>query len=504
MELELRRGSVRCWETVCHTTLEQEETAEMIVPDACPDVWQVLDGEGKLLLQRKEPQEGKAEFSGLLKVTILYQPEGEGDLEAMEVTLPFAASPELPEVTRRCMLQVQARVLSVDVHLLNPRKVLVRASWQLEVEGFSPQTLSLAAAAEETETYSIRQRTDLFQSLMAVNAQEKRFTYSDALTLPAGRPAVERLLGTRVRCTCAEARVIGSKLVFKGEAALKVLCRGEDGRIFSEEFRLPYSQIMDAGEEGEDAICDLALLFTDVKCELTEEDPRTFQAELVLQAQAVLRKQVEVPVLADLYSTVYDLQTQEDPVTAQQLLGRSEEQEMLRTVLETEGLPVEILDVQARLGRSSQRQEGRDRVLTQEVQLMVLYLGEDGPVCLHETVTAEHRMADQGEVPCTFSGEIVRAPTAAPVGEGVEVSFPLTFRWMALESRSVPLVGRVTLGEKREEADERPSVILRAVRTGETLWDVAKACLSTDQEILEASGLTSGEVCPGQMLLIPR
>ena len=156
MELELRRESVRCWETVCRTTLEQEETAEMIVPDACPDIWQVLDGEGKLLLQRKEPQEGKAEFSGLLKVTILYQPEGEGNLEAMEVTLPIAASPDLPEVTRRCMLQVNAKVLSVDVHLLNPRKVLVRASWQLEVEGFSPQTLSLASMAEEAETYSVR------------------------------------------------------------------------------------------------------------------------------------------------------------------------------------------------------------------------------------------------------------------------------------------------------------------------------------------------------------
>ena len=45
MELELRRESVRCWETVCRTKLEQEETAEMIVPDACPDIWQVLDGE---------------------------------------------------------------------------------------------------------------------------------------------------------------------------------------------------------------------------------------------------------------------------------------------------------------------------------------------------------------------------------------------------------------------------------------------------------------------------
>ena len=62
----------------------------------------------------------------------------------------------------------------------------------------------------------------------------------------------------------------------------------------------------------------------------------------------------------------------------------------------------------------------------------------------------------------------------------------------------------MTLGDRREEEEERPSVILRAVRAGETLWDVAKACLSTDSEIMEASGLTSEELYPGQMLLIPR
>ena len=67
MELELRQETVRGWESVCRATLEQEETAEMIVPDACPDIWQVLDGEARLLLQRKEPQDGKGEFSGLLK-----------------------------------------------------------------------------------------------------------------------------------------------------------------------------------------------------------------------------------------------------------------------------------------------------------------------------------------------------------------------------------------------------------------------------------------------------
>ena len=106
MELELKRDAIHCFETVADVTICQEETQEAIVPDACPDIWQVLDGEARLLLQRKEPQDGKGEFSGLLKTTILYQPEGEQGLRAMEVTLPFSASPELTQLTRRSMLHV--------------------------------------------------------------------------------------------------------------------------------------------------------------------------------------------------------------------------------------------------------------------------------------------------------------------------------------------------------------------------------------------------------------
>ena len=504
MELELRQETVRCWESVCRTTLEQEETSEMIVPDACPDIWQVLDGEGRLLLQRKEPQDGKAELAGLLKVTILYQPEGENGVRALDLTLPFAASPDLNQVTRRCCLHVRPRVLMVDVHLLNPRKVLVRVGYSLELEAFAPQDMALACMVEDAADHAIRQRTGAWKSLMSVLAQEKSFTYSDTLVLPAGRPDAAQVLRTRAEASCSDARVIGNKLVFKGEAILHILCRGEDGQVFPADFHLPYSQIMDAGEEGEDSLCTLDLAFTDVKCALVEGDPRSFQVELAIQAQAVLRKQIEVPILADLYSTEYDLQTEERSTIAAILAGQGEEQETARESLETTEAPVEILDVQVRLGRAGQSQEGEDRVLTQEAELSVLYRAEEGPASVRRTVTVAHRLPGQGEAACVFTAELPREATASNSGNAIEVSFPLTFHWMSLHTQTVPVIAKVQVGEPLEQTDRRPSAVIRAVKPGQTLWDVAKACRSTEGEIMEASALASAEIYPGQMLLIPR
>ena len=246
------------------------------------------------------------------------------------------------------------------------------------------------------------------------------------------------------------------------------------------------------------------LLFTDVKCTPVEEDQRSFQVELAVQAQAVLRREVTVPILTDLYSTAYEVQPEEVTCPVLHLLGQGEEQESVREVVGTQGLPGNLLDVQARLGRTGQSQEGEEQMLTQEVELVVLYDTEEGLASARQKVVVQHRLSGQSGGKAVFSTELLREPTAAPAGEGVEVSFPLAFRWMVLEKEETPVIGRVTLGEKRELGARQPSVILRAVHPGEDLWTVAKAYLTTDSDIMEASGLTSGEIFPGQMLLIPR
>ncbi|MFR4758052.1 MAG: hypothetical protein ACLT9P_08085 [Evtepia gabavorous] len=80
--------------------------------------------------------------------------------------------------------------------------------------------------------------------------------------------------------------------------------------------------------------------------------------ELAVQAQAVLRREVTVPILTDLYSTAYEVQPEEVTCPVLHLLGQGEEQESVREVVGTQGLPGNLLDVQARLGRTGQSQEG--------------------------------------------------------------------------------------------------------------------------------------------------
>ena len=66
----------------------------------------------------------------------------------------------------------------------------------------------------------------------------------------------------------------------------------------------------------------------------------------------------------------------------------------------------------------------------------------------------------------------------------------------------IPMVSAIRAGELREPAPDRPSVIVRASRSGESLWDIAKYCGSTVSAIQRLNKLER-EPEENRLLLIP-
>lgn len=197
------------------------------------------------------------------------------------------------------------------------------------------------------------------------------------------------------------------------------------------------------------------LLFTDVKCTPAEEDRRSFQVELAVQAQAVLRREVTLPVLTDLYSTTHELETQRDLCPVCRLVDQGEEQESLRETVETETVGA-LLDVQARLGRASQTRRGRIEFCSKRWNWSFSMKPRKGWRQPGQRATVQHRLPGQGTGTCTFAAELLREPTASPMGEGMEVSCPVAFRWMTVTQEETTVISRVTVGEKRRKPPKPP------------------------------------------------
>ena len=91
---------------------------------------------------------------------------------------------------------------------------------------------------------------------------------------------------------------------------------------------------------------------------------------------------------------------------------------------------------------------------------------------------------------------------AVPVTGGLEVRFEAEFAWTILREEQVNCVAELKPSAV-QELGVRPSVVIRRVERGEALWDIAKACGSTVEDICGANALTAGEAAEGTLLLIP-
>ena len=157
---------------------------------------------------------------------------------------------------------------------------------------------------------------------------------------------------------------------------------------------------MDAGEESEEGLCHMDLVFTDVTCTPVEGDRRTFQVTLALQAQGVLRREVTAPILTDLYSTTHTLETTEAMYPHLPPAGPG------RGPGERPGDGGDQQRAQPSPGRPGapgppdpEPGRGEDRVLTQEAELSVLYETEEGPAAASRRVSLSHRLPGQGRGP---------------------------------------------------------------------------------------------------------
>ncbi len=505
MELELTRTQLACYDTVLDTTVYHEETMEMIVPDACPDILRVVSTEGIVCLKSKEAKDGRAEITGTARCTVLYVPDGAEGVRRIEVSIPFFAAAEGAGISSTCAVIACPSVLTADTRAINPRKVLVRVNLCIPVRVFCPSAATLSNGADCNGQGGVEQLKENHRANMVTCVKEKPFTFSDDLTLSGSRPAAAELLRCRANLSCTESKIIGNKLIFKGEAALRVCYRAVDGSLCTADFELPFSQIMETERVEEEAVSALDVQLTDLSCTLAEGDGRAISVTMGLLAQAVIREERRMELLTDIYSTTCDLTAELQPHTLHDLVEQNTRRQTSRELIEVEMMARTVLDASVSVGAVTQSREGGRVIFTAETMVNLLYLSEEGeaytlsrsvnvpcPVDLPEGCICSCRSRAPGEV------------FATPTTGGIEIRFDLDFQYLALSGKRVVDVSGVKMGEAvTRDNGKEPSIVLRVVGQ-ERLWDIAKTYRTTMADIMQANELEPGDALSGRLLLIPR
>ena len=508
MELELQQEHFACYHASTQLCDTHEETLETIVPDYCPDIARIIDASGCLFLRKYELTDGKVSVSGSIKMTLLYM--AEDGIRSLDYVIPLDYTLE-GRLSGASEVMLEGKIDSCEVRMLNPRKVFSRVSVNLCVTPYAPATITACGDVAEKEAYKIETLCETHEVSLIQAVREKDFVFSDEVVLSSTKEPIRDILRTKSKLRVTECRSVGNKLILKGIACLDMLYLTQGGTLAQLSSELPFSQIIDGldGADGE-LSCDAALRLTGCEVRIGSEnapdDAHTVSLKLMICAFVLLRRTQKLCCIADLYSTAYDLSVKSEQVELSPSGETFARMQTVREQIETGVAVQSILCADVSFGSASLTQNDAGSTLRTSALIKVLYLDESGSPLLAErrvevTLDTDVPAAYGVLVRCVCAGDISASISAT----GIEVRFPAEFTLTSLSAPCYPCLTALSAEQRKEPDGEAPSLVLRMLKRGESLWNLAKQYRTTVEEILKANELTEEAAAAiGQMLLIPR
>lgn len=506
MELELKKTSLDHYETGAELTWTQEESAETIVPDYCPDIARIITSNGSVYLRSRELRDGKAELSGTVRLTVLYIPEKESGIRTLDVNIPFIAESDHGGFAGCQSLLAETQIEFLETRMLNPRKIFTHCKLVHRAAGYRRSQMCFCSDVITGE-HCVEKRQEHQPVILLTAISEKDFTFTEEMMISAGRSGAAELLHSQVMTSVTETKPVGSKLIFKGIFHVQVLYRGTDGKCALTTAELPFSQIMEAEAVGENADVSLSLQLTGAEIQATgEAEDRQISVALYFHVFAQLRERFDVTLLSDLYSTAWETTYEAAPLSITAEHSHYSHRQTVREVLEIGGRAESLLALWVQCGPVSVSREERS-VLRTSALIRALVLDEDGAPMM-----AERRVEVNGQVELPQDRTVhvraccLEAPQGTLGDRGVEVRFPVEFLIESARSVKRVCISAARLDEEApRDMSGAPSLVLRRLGQRESAWDLAKSCNSTIADLLAANQLENEISIPrDQLLLVPR
>jgi hypothetical protein len=114
MDIYLSKEKINHVKSVLNASIPSEETMEMIVPDALPDILRIVDTDAVVYLRSKSTDPGRVTVTGVAAVTVIYCGENESGVYKLDLEIPFTAAASDGEIQPSTRVTANVTVSMAD------------------------------------------------------------------------------------------------------------------------------------------------------------------------------------------------------------------------------------------------------------------------------------------------------------------------------------------------------------------------------------------------------
>ena len=491
MNAALHENTMRCYRRVYKSRKTVEVTGETVVPDTLPDIGIIGETTMHPLVRSKRAALGLVAMEGELEAAVSYLSEEEDGFSVLHLTLPWLGEFTGEALQDTTVVQGDVQVKLMETRLLNPRKLLVKAQLEVEVTCYEPDSLHYWEEAPHDGLVQVQQ--ERVTGSLVGTVCEHSFVVTDEYPL-SGRLEHGQLLHHRVSFRLEDVKTIANKLIVRGLAQTDAVLSGSDGEVETVSFSSGFSFIAetDCEQVTEDVLCQM---FATGMYYSVSEDGRSLSAEVHGVCQMAVYVERELEIVTDAYSNLCACQLNRAEL---ELLSAHESGPRRETLTASLPCPVPLQKLKLLTVSPLAPQKTGDGVQL-PLQLSACVAGESG-----ERLWPKQTAYVQLQLEPDQWVNAVTVLDASGSVSGTELTVHVTVEaeicresW---EKRS--MVCEISCDEETPSGADRPS--LTVVRTGGSLWALAKTYGSSVELIRQYNGLSEEEAAPDTLLLIPK
>jgi hypothetical protein len=489
--------------------LAREETVDIIVPESRPDISEILCVHADAFVRGKDAETGRGSVSGVINAVVVYVPEGGGRAERLEAELPFSASAADGALTPDMKVIARVSVVSCSARELDPRKVAIEAGVRVQADFYADGELCLFRGGDGPGEGRVELLYETAEVCGLTDIREKTFVISDEINLPQGCQPVGELLFADVKLGEAEAKAVGSKLVFKGTAEVAPFYITDGGELRRVSLSTEFSQIVEFDDLPPECEFDVTFMLTGSYVEAQREsDGKTVNVELHAAAQCALRERRTVKYIADAFAPGREVDCEYMELSSDGRESARLPETPARGSMHAQDASGIIAVFALAEAPELISENGQRRILC-GVNVTCLYTGGDGNARTSRArVVAECAPfdADSSRDASSASALAGNATASLTPSGAIEIAVPVRFEITHGPSARGRAISAITYDEKEaRDLDNIPSLTVTRAKPGEKLWSIAKRYGSGVRLIMDTNSIErETDLVPGSLLLIPR
>lgn len=506
MDFKVINKTVAVPETLFDGFDERPVDCDFVLPDYYPDIAAVLKCTLRPVIQSKQLNGDRMLVDGVAVVQVLYLDEARKCVHCCEFTKPFTSTfPVKAGVGVPCVW-VTAKTDYCNCRATSPRRLDIHGAFSVHLKMQAEGGVDVVSGLAGDTVYA--KKNTVAYSVPAASA-EKSFTLNEVLELGQGKPAAQALVRGDVVPVLNDCKLLANKIIIKGDLMMKNLyiCDADSGETQQVRHEIPFSQIIDVEGLDEEWQCDVRLDIASCDIHITQNqngENRLLEISIKLTACVQCYRNGLAEVVTDAYSTCCPLNLESRRLDTECLKAVRQSDSTIRETLDLpEDGAAQVMDIWCEaVPVSDSCDDGRTKItgrmtismLAKDAQGLTSYFERPGDFTLEyddncDTVESDIRVMDVDY---------------SMVGTGqVEIRADLSVTRRCYTTDSFSAVSAASPDEDAAFPPEKAALKIYYASSGESLWEIAKACHTSMDAVMEENALPGDVLTKDAMLLVP-